>query len=111
MEQFRYRLQVLLDLKNEQKQARELALAKRQQELAAEEQALAELEQEQQRLESLVQQARSRQFVAGTPVDGYTLGLRTDHLRGLASDLEMCRGAVSAQRVRVGEFLDRVAEA
>jgi len=111
MEQFRYRLQLLLDLKIERRQDRERALAERQRELAAEQTALAELEREQERLESVLREGRRSRLVAGAAADGHKLQLRTQYLLGVASDVEIGRGAVSAQRLRVGEFQDRVAQA
>jgi flagellar export protein FliJ len=109
MAPFQYRLQPLLDLKLERRKQLELALAQKQKELAAEQEALAELEHTQAGLEEKL--AQSRRSVLGQGANGYTLGLFTEYLRGLAGDVEAGKGAVSAQRVRVGEFQERVAEA
>ena len=111
MEQFRYRLQLLLDLKIERRQDRERALAERQRELAMEQSALSELEREQEKLESALSEGRRGRLITGIAAGGHDLRLRTEYLRRVASDVEIGRGAVSAQRLRVGEFQDRVAQA
>ena len=111
MAAFRYRLQPLLDLKLERREELERALAKRQRELAAEEEALAELGRAQDAMKSKLVEALRARLSAGAHTDGHTLRLHTQYLRGLTADVETGKGAVAAQRVRVDEFQDRVAEA
>jgi flagellar export protein FliJ len=110
MAPFQYRLQPLLDLKVERREELERALAKRLRELAAEEEALTELERSLEALRSKLVQAFRARLNAGSQTDGHTLRLHTQYLRGLTDDVETGKGAVAAQRVRVGEFQDRVAE-
>jgi flagellar biosynthesis chaperone FliJ len=111
MAPFQYRLQPLLDLKLERRRAQEQALAQRQRELVTEEEALAELEQTQEAMKCKLAEALRARLNAGSQTDGHTLRLHTEYLRGLTADVQTGRGAVAAQRVRVGEFQDRVEEA
>ena len=110
MAQFHYRLQILLDLKIDAREKLERALADRQRELAAENQALAELEESQRALEATLKEARLARLGTAEGINGHTLEIRTQYLRRLVQDVETGQGAVSAQRLRVGEFQDRVAE-
>src|SRR5215471_679978 len=111
MAPFQYRLQPLLDRKLERREELERALAARRRELAAEEEALAELERAQEALKSKLVDAFRARLIAGSQTDGHTLRMHTQYLRGLTADVETGKGAVAAQRVRVGEFRDKVAEA
>jgi len=111
MAQFHYRLQILLDLKIDAREKLERALAERQRELAAENRALAELEEAQRVLAGKLKESRTALLGTGAGVSGHTLELRTRYLKRLVQDVETGQDAVSAQRLRVGEFQDRVAEA
>ena len=111
MAHYRYRLQPLLDLKLERREELERALAERQRELAAEKDALVELERVQEKMKSKFAEALRARLSEGSQAQGYTLGLHTQYLRGLAADVENGKDAVAAQRTRVGEFQDRMADA
>ena len=111
MAPFQYRLQPLLEVKLERRKELERALTGRQRELAMEREALAELEQAQNGLRLRVAEALRTRLQADSNANGYTLDLHTRYLRGLAADVEAGKGAVAAQRIRVGEFQDLVAEA
>jgi len=107
---FQYRLQPLLELKLEHRKELERALAARQRELAMERHALAELERAQDGLRSRVAEALRTRLNPDSSANGYALELHTHYLRGLMADVEIGKGAVAAQRIRVGEFQDMVAE-
>src|ERR1043165_451620 len=111
MANFRYRLQTLLDRKIERRKELEKSLVDRQKELAAEQRALTEMEEAQAALEATLVEARRKLLGIEAGESGYALQLRTHHLRGLRADVEAGQGAVFAQRLRVGDFEDRVAEA
>jgi hypothetical protein len=111
MANFRYRLQTLLDRKIDRRKELERSLVERQKELAAEQKALAEMEEAQVALEATLVEARRKLLAIQAGESGYTLQLRIQHLRGLRADVETGQGAVLAQRLRVGDFEDRVAEA
>ncbi len=111
MAPFQYRLQPLLDRKLERREELERALAARLRELAAEEEALAELERAQDALKTKLVEALRARLNIGSQTDGHSLRMHTQYLRGLTADVETGKGAVAAQRVRVGEFHDKVTEA
>jgi flagellar biosynthesis chaperone FliJ len=111
MSPYQYRLQPLLDLKVKRRQELERAVADRQRELAAEKEALAELKRAHEQMKSKLAEALRARLSEGSEAQGYTLGLHTYYLRGLTADVKSGNDAVAAQRVRVGEFQDRLAEA
>jgi hypothetical protein len=108
---YQYRLQPLLELKLERRGEMERVLAARQRELAEEEAALAELERAQEGLKFKLAEALRGRLSAGSDVQGHVLELHTQYLRAVAVDVEAGKGAVGAQRIRAGEFRDRVSEA
>ena len=111
MTPFQYRLQPLLEMKLEKRKESERALIGRQRELAMEGEALAELEQAQNDLQLKAAEALRTRLRTDSNANGNTLELHTQYLRGLAADVEAGKGAVAAQRIRVGESQDMVAEA
>jgi flagellar export protein FliJ len=111
MARFQYRLQPLLDLKIERRDALELALAQRRKELADEQQALTDLQRAQEELAAGLVEALRARLAAGTAANGHALAQHTDYLRRLTADVTEAKAAVSAQRFRVREFEDCVAEA
>jgi flagellar export protein FliJ len=111
MPTFKYRLQPLLDIKIERKEALEQELALRRKELAAEQEALAELERAQATLTLRLAEALRARLGAGLHASGHVLEQHTDYLRGLSGDVTAGKSAVSAQRLRVRDFEDRVAQA
>ena len=111
MTPFQYRLQPLLEMKLERRKESERALIGRQRELAMEGEALAELEQAQNDLRLKAAEALRTRLRTDSNANGNTLELHTQYLRGLAADVEAGKGAVAAQRIRVGESQDMVAEA
>ena len=111
MASFQYRLQPLLEMKIERKKQLELALVQAQKELAAEREALAELERAQAELENKLLQSRRSALDPKKGTNGYKLAMHTEYVRGLLGDVETAKGAVSAQKMRVGEYEQRVVEA
>ena len=111
MPTFKYRLQPLLEIKIERKEALEQELAQRRKELASEQQALTDLERAQEALSLRLAETLRARLGAGTNADGRMLGQHTDFLRGLTADVTEGKSAVTAQRLRVRDFDDRVARA
>lgn len=108
---FRYRLQPLLDLKNERKEQCELALAERRRELIAEREALVELETKRNTIAVALGEALRARLAAGAEASGHALGQHTSYLRGLTDDLSAAKSAVMAQTIRVRDFERRVEDA
>jgi flagellar biosynthesis chaperone FliJ len=107
---FQYRLQPLLDLRLERRDACLRVHAGLQRELLEEKRILAELENEQEHLKLKINVSLRERLKLGSDVQGNTAELHTLHLQGLIGDLRAGKDAVAAQRVRVSEFQDRVAE-
>ena len=111
MEQFKYRLQPLLDLKLEKQTQLQLALVQRQKELAAEKEALEQLRREQARIQEKLTSARPGVMAGGNGVTGREVRLYVDYLRGLEADLAAAIDAVGSQQLRIREFEERVVKA
>ena len=111
MTRFQYRLQPLLDLKLERRDALERALAALRRELAAEESALVDLQKAREALKARFVEALRARLSGELGAPGRNIDLQTQYLRGLTADLETAVGAVAAQRFRVAECQNRVNEA
>src|SRR5262249_9488818 len=82
-------------------------LTARRRALAAEKEALTELEWGQEEIRRKLTLAIGARLGEASQAPGYTLGLHTRYLRGLAADVATGKDAVAAQRVRAGEVQGR----
>jgi len=106
MSGFQFRLQTLLDQRNETKRQAEEVLAAREKELAAERRTLKDLEEDVLHAEELYQRKRSERLVKDIR-GGATFGKRSDFLQGLKMDVQAAQSGVLSQRV----FVDQASEA
>ena len=96
----KYRLQVLLVIKERAKKQTEIALARALQKLAAEEKKLQELEEEKQKIEKRIADERSALFdkIAGGDALMKDPQVRQNFLRKLAEDLEDVERRIEDQK-------------
>jgi flagellar biosynthesis chaperone FliJ len=106
---FQFRLQTLLDRRNEEKQHAEEVLAERERELAVEQQTMKELEEEVERVASLYQRNRAERFTAGVR-EGSMVTNQSDLLSGLKLDLQAAQSGVFSQQVFVDQAREGVRE-
>lgn len=107
---FQFRLQALLDKRNEEKQHAEELLAARERELAVERQTMKELEEEAQRAAERYQRKRAERFATGVH-GGSTLAKQSDFLLGLKLDVQAAQSGVLSQLVFVDQASEAVREA
>jgi flagellar export protein FliJ len=108
---FKYRLQPLLDLKNDQKSQLQTSVVQCQKELAAEEEELAALQRIESQREEKLREARRAMFGGSVGSTGLAIQQYRDYLSGLATDLETARNSTFSQQLRVSEFEAKLAEA
>jgi flagellar export protein FliJ len=108
---FKYRLQPLLDLKNDQKSQLQTSVVQCQKELAAEQEELAALQRIESQREEKLREARRAMFGGSVGSTGLAIQQYRDYLSGLATDLETARNSTFSQQLRVSEFEAKLAEA
>jgi flagellar export protein FliJ len=108
---FKYRLQLLLDLKNDQKPQLQTTVAQCQKDLAAEQEELAGLRRIESELEQKLLEARRAMFGGSVGSSGLAIQQYRDYLSGLVADLETARNSTFSQQLRVNEFEAKLAEA
>jgi len=110
---FKYRLDPLLNQKNQVKQDAEQSLAARSRELTEEEKRLAEVKQHEAELLNLKERAKNELLNpgGGTQITGEEIRRRLDYLRGVDHDVETARGEVFAQKQAVDESQEKLIQA
>jgi len=110
---FKYRLDPLLNQKNQVKQDAEQSLAPRSRELTEEEKRLAEVKQHEAELLNLKERAKNELLNpgGGTQITGEEIRRRLDYLRGVDHDVETARGEVFAQKQAVDESQEKLIQA
>lgn len=110
---FKYRLDPLLNQKNQVKQDAEQSLAARSRELTEEEKRLAEVKQHEAELLSLKEKAKMALLNpgGGKEITGEEIRRRLDHLRGVDHDVDTARGEVFAQKQAVDESQEKLIQA
>lgn len=112
MQTFKYRLQVLLDLKIERRGQLQLVVVERQNELASEQEELSELRRKERMLEQKLAESRQSMFAnPGRGLTGLAIRQHRDYLSGLTMDLDAARDAALSQAGRVREFERLLAQA
>lgn len=106
MARFLFRLQILLDRKNEARQLAEEARLARVAELAGERRTMEELQEELLRTKALYRSKREER-ASGKADGGPRLACRSGRLRGLQLDVQLGETSVLSQQL----FLDRAMEA
>lgn len=107
---FQFRLQALLEQRNEEKQHAEELLTARERELAEERQILKKLEEEVHDAEERYQRKRTVRF-AKTVRGGSTFSKQSDFVLGLKLDVQTAKSGVLSQQVFVDQASDAVKEA
>jgi flagellar biosynthesis chaperone FliJ len=107
---FKYRLQVLFDLKIERRGNLQLIVAECQKELAAEREELLRLRHDEQVLERKLDESRRGALTGSGGATGLAIQQHRDYLSGLTMDLETARNSGFSQERRVREFEQRLAE-
>ena len=110
---FKYRLDPLLNQKNQVKQDAEQSLAARSRELSEEEKRLAEVKQHEAELLGLKEKAKNELLNpgGGKQITGEEIRRRLDYLRGVDHDVEAARGEVFAQKQAVDESQEKLIQA
>jgi flagellar export protein FliJ len=100
-----YRLQPLLQKREQVKQQAEQSLADRTRELSEEEQRLADVEKHEAELLDLKQRVKSELLgpASGKQLTGEDIRQRLNYLRGVDQDVEAAKGEVFAQKQVVDE--------
>jgi flagellar export protein FliJ len=114
MNGFTYRLQPLLDLKQEVKKEAERELLRREEELQKQQ---AHLESLRRRVQELIEKRLKLQRdllsnpYTGTSLSGREVQQRTEYIKAMAAEIEQAQADVSTQRMVVEDWQSRVHQA
>ncbi len=110
---FKYRLQPLLDQKEERKKDAAEKLAESRRQLAAEQQRLEELKLQVEQLKQKREALRGAMLTGapGSLLTGAEVRQRVDHVHTVGGELESAKDAVFSQGIAIEEAEDRVNEA